>query len=135
MELPHWLDGEIWGEYVGHRADMKKPLSERAARMTLKKLEGMYVRGLDPNEALMNSVMNGWQGVFDCEAKHEKSGRIGNSAVDRVRRACGLDGYENGVAPVATHDGNLRPQMVEQLRGDPFGNVVEGDFRHVLRRA
>lgn len=133
MELPHWLDRDAWDEYCGHRGDMKKPLTDRAKRMALKKLEAMYLRGSDPNEALMNSVLNGWQGIF--EVKHEKGGRVGNSAVDRVRRACGLDGHETGQPSVVTHDGNLRTQMVEQLRREPLGNVVEGDFRPLSRRA
>lgn len=69
MELPTWIDEEIWGEFIGHRGDLKKPMSERAQRMTLKKLEMMKARGLNPNEALCNSIMNGWQGVFDYEPK------------------------------------------------------------------
>lgn len=134
MELPGWLNQEVWSEYLGHREDMKKPLTERAQRMTLRKLEGMANKGLDPNEALMNSIMNGWQGVFEYEVKRETNRRTGEylSAVDRARAACGLETGEFAVGP---HDGNLRPQMGEQLRDESLGNVVEGAFRVVGRRA
>lgn len=132
--MPHWLNEEIWSEYLGHREDMRKPLTDRAQRMTLRKLEGMAAKGLDPNEALMNSIMNGWQGVFEYEVKRETNRRSGEylSAVDRARAACGIPA---GEFAMGANDGNLRPQMGEQLRHESVGNVVEGAFRVVGRRA
>ena len=69
MDLPQWLDLDLWNEFVGHREDIKKPMSERAQKMALKKLELIRDRGFDANESLMTSVMNGWQGLFEIERK------------------------------------------------------------------
>lgn len=53
------------------------------------------------------------------------------SAVERVRQACGLD--DDGF-PVGPNDGDLRPQMGEQLRPEADGRVVEADFHVVSGR-
>lgn len=50
------------------------------------------------------------------------------SAVERVREACNLDA--DGF-PLGSDDGDLRPQVDEQLRHEASGNVVEAPFRVV----
>lgn len=50
------------------------------------------------------------------------------SAVERVREACNLDA--DGF-PLGPDDGDLRPQVDEQLRHEAGGNVVEAPFRVV----
>lgn len=50
------------------------------------------------------------------------------SAVERVREACNLDA--DGF-PLGSDDGDLRPQVDEQLRHEAGGNVVEAPFRVV----
>jgi hypothetical protein len=37
--------------------------------MALRKLMLFKQRGFDPNESLMTSIMNGWQGLFEIEKK------------------------------------------------------------------
>lgn len=132
MDLPTWIDEEVWQEFIAYRCEMKKPLSERAQRMTLKRLEGFLRRGFDPNESLMNSIVNGWQGVFECEVKSSEKGQrnSGNvSAVERVRRANAAALGENGSAFLDGHGGNVRPQMADDGWRDADANVVVGAFR------
>lgn len=52
------------------------------------------------------------------------------SAVERVRQACNLD--DDGF-PMGPDDGDLRPQVDQQLRDEADGRVVEAPFRVVSR--
>ena len=63
-QYPDWLDVDLWSEYVEHRKEIKRPMSERAERMALRKLKRLIDSGGDQNEILENAVMNGWQGLF-----------------------------------------------------------------------
>lgn len=51
---------QIAQDFVEHRRELKKPLSERAATAMLKKLSGHH----DPGAVLTDSIANGWQGIF-----------------------------------------------------------------------
>lgn len=61
---PGGVDGSIWSAYLDHRRQMRKPLTESAAKLLTKKLEGFAHAGHDPNDILNESIINGWQGIF-----------------------------------------------------------------------
>lgn len=63
-ELPTWLSPEAWAGFVSMRKTMKKPMTERAQALILGKLDEMRGQGHDPNDALDQSVVNCWSGVF-----------------------------------------------------------------------
>jgi hypothetical protein len=52
-------------EFVAHRREMKKPMTERAAAATVRQIEGHH----DPCAVLVASIANGWQGVFPEKIK------------------------------------------------------------------
>jgi hypothetical protein len=70
--LPDWIDPEAWRGYEASRQKLGKVMTPRARELTLRKLDGMRSRGLNPNTALDNSTANSWIGVFDPrdEAAH-----------------------------------------------------------------
>jgi uncharacterized protein YdaU (DUF1376 family) len=76
-----------------------------------------------------------WRNWIRKAGEYAESGRHSGassakplSAVERVRQACGLD--DDGF-PLGPDDGNLRPQVDEQLRDEADGRVVEAPFRVV----
>lgn len=64
---------EYWIEFVEHRIEKGKPLTPRAAKMTMSKLCRMMSDGYSPVLILENSIANDWVGVFPSE--HCKSKR------------------------------------------------------------
>lgn len=62
--LPDWLDREAWDGFVAMRQSIKKPLTEAAVPLAIKKLADMRAAGQDPNAVLSQSVINSWQGLF-----------------------------------------------------------------------
>lgn len=66
-KLPTGVDEEIWNDYVDMRKKMKKPMTQRAMALAIKKLE--WFPESDRNQILENSVMNSWLWLFAIENK------------------------------------------------------------------
>ena len=63
--LPNFIDKDIFQNFVNHRKELKKPMTENAKKLLIKKLENFHLKGFDCNEILNTSIINGWQGVFE----------------------------------------------------------------------
>lgn len=59
-----WLPKESWDGFVEMRQRIRKPLTDRAKGMILKKLEAFRDDGMDVGEILDNSTLNSWQDVY-----------------------------------------------------------------------
>lgn len=62
VELPACVDPELWNNFVDMRISIKKPLSENAVKLILKKLISF---GPMANQSLENSIIGNYQGVFE----------------------------------------------------------------------
>ena len=78
VSLPDWLDNEIWDEYVQHRKQMRKPLTAKAEKMAIGKLDRMRMSGNDPTAVITQTLENGWTGLF--ELKGDGNGKSGNNS-------------------------------------------------------
>ena len=67
MELPEWLPRDAWTEFVEHRRETKKPLTERAAKTNLKKLSQFRSKGQDPRAVIDQTIAAGWTGLFEVK--------------------------------------------------------------------
>ena len=67
FDLPEWVPVDAWDAFVDMRRSIKKPLSDRAKALSIKKLDELRKAGSDPRLVLENSVMNSWQGLFDAK--------------------------------------------------------------------
>jgi hypothetical protein len=68
--LPDWLDKEAWSEFLQHRQDIKKPLSDLARKNNLKVLE----RNKDyQSEIIGNTIRNRWTGLFEPKGKPKQN--------------------------------------------------------------
>ena len=54
-------------EYVEMRKEIKKPMSGRAVKMAVKKLEELKAEGHDPQKVLEQSIFRSWAGLFPIE--------------------------------------------------------------------
>lgn len=64
--LPDFVSRELWESYAEMRAAKKKPLTERAIKLTLRDLEKFETRQKGfANLALENAIKGSWQGVFE----------------------------------------------------------------------
>ena len=63
-ELPQWLPGDTWKDFVRHRQAIKHAMNDSQAAYTLKRLAKMHEQGHDVVAVLEQSIANGWQGLF-----------------------------------------------------------------------
>ena len=56
-------------DFIKMRSTIKKPLTDRALKGILNKLDAFTANDLDKVEILENSIMNCWQGVFELKNK------------------------------------------------------------------
>lgn len=80
VDLPEWLPADRWQAWVRHRAAIKKPLTEDAARLTIDRLMKWRGEGHDPTDVINRAIEGGWQGIhkLDDQGKGGKNGRSTN---------------------------------------------------------
>lgn len=65
VTLPTWLPHPVWQDWRSHRHSLRKPLTHRAEALCLSQLTEFQVKGHDPVAIINQSIMNGWQGLFE----------------------------------------------------------------------
>jgi len=70
--LPAWLDLETWADYLEVRKRKRAPSTDRALKLTLRKLDEFMVEGYSPTEILEQSIQRGWVGVFPVYGQEPK---------------------------------------------------------------
>jgi len=67
LEIPSFIDGDTWLDFVKHRGGSK--FTKLMAVRIVNQLAEWHGKGHDVNDVLNTSIMNGWKGVFEPEAK------------------------------------------------------------------
>lgn len=81
IDLPAWLDREVWLLWVKDRAARRKAITEDAARLQVAKLGEYRAAGHSPNAVIDHSIAGGYSGLFPPRA----DGRAQLPALDRER--------------------------------------------------
>ena len=63
--LPEWIDRETWNEYEKMRRSIRKPMTDRARKIAVTRLEQFRRIGCEANEVLEQSIFMSWQGLFE----------------------------------------------------------------------
>jgi DNA-binding transcriptional MocR family regulator len=82
IALPDWLHGETWRAYLEHRRQARKPMSEHAQRLAIRRLDELRSEGHDPRAVIEQSILHGWQGLFPL-----RQDRGSQDTAETVRRA------------------------------------------------
>ena len=120
FELPEWVNLEDWIGFCEMRKSIKKPLSEKACKIALGKLEDLKSQGENVSEVLKQSTFNNWQGLFRVhDSNGEKSSLTDNIDFQAVIDAFN-DEFEGRYAEVELNDTtrkiilNLAPLLKNQ---------------------
>lgn len=65
--LPAYVCAQAWADYVAMRAERRAPLTDRAARLVIKRLMALHAEGYCPTAALEKSVRCGWLDVYPAD--------------------------------------------------------------------
>lgn len=66
-ELPEWLDQDDWDDFIQHRKELRKPMTDTAKRRMLRKLGKMKDAGEYIPEVIDQSIRNGWQDIYPAK--------------------------------------------------------------------
>jgi uncharacterized protein YdaU (DUF1376 family) len=90
LGVPDWVPVESWKAFVENRKLLKKPMTPRAVKIILGKLEKLCAAGDDPGAVLDASVEHSWQGVWPLNGRGEtapkectKPGHAGKTVTGR----------------------------------------------------
>ncbi len=67
--IPAWIDREAWEGFQEMRRKIKKPMTDRAIKMLLKRLDEMHRKGHDVNACIDQSTFCAWQDVYPLQDK------------------------------------------------------------------
>lgn len=67
-QIPDWVPSEPWSDFVAMRIRIKKPMTDRAKQMAIKKLAELMDHGHDIAAVLDQSVFNSWQDLYPIKA-------------------------------------------------------------------
>ena len=73
------LDGELWRDFRKHRVRLGAPMTDRAERSILKRLEEFQRKhGNDPEAVVEQSIRKGWRDVFPLKGDDDGNGPYRN---------------------------------------------------------
>lgn len=74
IEIPDWLDAQTWQDFEDMRRKLRKPLTDAARRLAIRKLESLYREyGHRPKDVLEQSILNGWQSLWPlCQGRRDR---------------------------------------------------------------
>ena len=67
FDLPNWVGREAWNDFLAMRKSIKKPLSQNAMKLAVKKLSELSSLGQIADDVLNQSTLNSWQGLFEVK--------------------------------------------------------------------
>lgn len=74
LELPSWLDLDLWQDYIAHRAEKRAKLTASGAKRMLLEWCDWQKSGINVNNCIKNALVKGWLGVFKENANNQTLG-------------------------------------------------------------
>lgn len=62
--LPDWIPKETWQAFEEMRKKIRKPMTDKARELLVRRLETFKSEGCDPQDLLEAAVLNSWQSVY-----------------------------------------------------------------------
>jgi hypothetical protein len=65
MNLPEFLDPEVWNDYDKYRKQISKgKWTQRGKELCIKKITQFHSEGLNVNDIIETTIANGWTGLW-----------------------------------------------------------------------
>lgn len=85
VELPSWLSRSTWHSWLQYRKEINKPIkSKMTVNQTIKLLTKCRDRGYSPEYVINNSIVNGWQGLFEPKEPQLQKSRYRFKDIDKT---------------------------------------------------
>lgn len=71
IDLPDWIDKELWEEFIQFRKSLKSPMSLLAQKKAIQALSKLREEGQQVDDIINQSIINGWKGLFAVKQTKE----------------------------------------------------------------
>lgn len=120
--IPSFIKQENWNDFVAMRKEIKKPLTETAAKRLISKLTEFDANGFDANESLDYSIMGQYQGVFERSRKQLSNNQVNRNGQQQSK----YDSHKQSLTEQLQQQ--FAAEEAEQGIDNPYsGNVYEMD--------
>lgn len=85
IELPSWVDAELFEQHLHYCAAQGKPVNEEAQTNKLKQLETAHQKGLDVHVIQANAVGGGWLNFYPASEKETGATEHLYSILDKLK--------------------------------------------------
>jgi len=86
---PSWIRPEVWRGFEAMRNKTRKPMTDRARMLIIKKLETMKADGQDPDAVLEQSERNCWADVYPLKQSNANGSSTAGSPPETCARCHG----------------------------------------------
>lgn len=133
--LPEWIDKTIWDAFEEMRKKIKKPMTDHARELIVKKLESFKAKGHDPTTVLNNSIEGDWQSVYEPKTgvQHGTGNRSGNNTQGSSgtgTKAFGNTGKSSSTDNLGSHKVSSGSEKYAELK--PGDIVIEDGVETVV---
>lgn len=70
-DLPNFIPEEHWNEYLEMRKKIKKPATDFAKKLLIKKLTNFYTNGQDLEKVLEQSIIHSWTDLYEVKEEQQ----------------------------------------------------------------
>jgi uncharacterized protein YdaU (DUF1376 family) len=74
LTIPEWLPQESLLAFREHRAKLRRPMTDHAQRLLIRKLATLRASGMDPVKLIDIAIEHGWMTVYKSREQAEESG-------------------------------------------------------------
>jgi uncharacterized protein YdaU (DUF1376 family) len=74
LTIPEWLPQESLLAFREHRAKLRRPMTDHAQRLLIRKLAALRASGMDPVKLIDIAIEHGWMTVYKSREQAEESG-------------------------------------------------------------
>ena len=65
LPLPDWIEPDLWKDFKDHRNKLRKPMTQKAEEILIKKIESLKDAGHNPKHLIITAIERGCQTVFE----------------------------------------------------------------------
>lgn len=84
--LPFFIDIEVWHKYLRYKSERREIIGAMQKEQLFQTLTKMHEQGIDVNQAILNSIANGYKGIFGEKQKVDINSQ--DYAMQKTREAC-----------------------------------------------
>lgn len=86
VDLPDWLPVDVWTDWVEHRKSIRKPMTQKAAELSIGQLADLRAQGFAPKAVIENAIVCGWQGLYAPKVQQQRGGQPNGQGGNRQQQ-------------------------------------------------